>query len=289
MMTPLRQRMIEDMELRGLSPATRQRYIEAIRGLAKYYHQSPDLLTEEELRAYFVYLTKTKRIASSTLTVQLSAIKFLFDRTLRRPWPVLKLARIKDRRRLPVILSPEEVRRILSLVRRPAARMALTMMYSCGLRASEATHLQVTDIDSQRMVVIVRGGKGNKDRHVPLPHPTLEALRAYWRLKRPPRPWLFPSPGHPTVPVGTAPVRRCLVRVCRDLGLTKKVSCHTLRHSYATHLLEKGVDLRVIQGLLGHRSLRTTFVYLQLTPAILKTVHACVNDLTQGLPGMPAR
>jgi site-specific recombinase XerD len=139
------------------------------------------------------------------------------------------------------------------------------------------------------MVVIVRGGKGNRDRHVPLPRPTLEALRAYWRLKRPSRPWLFPSPVHPGDPLGAEPVRRCLVRVCRDLGLTKKVSCHTLRHSYATHLLERGMDLRVIQGLLGHRSLRTTFVYLQLTPAILKAVHACVDDLAAGLPGTQAR
>lgn len=288
-MTPLRERMIQDMELHGLLPGTRFRYVVAIRSLAKHYRKAPDQLTEEELRAYFVYLTKTRQIAASTLSVYLSAIKFLFDKTLHRPWPLLRLLRAKNRRRLPVILSGEEVRRILAQVRRPVARMALTMMYSCGLRAAEAMHLQVTDIDSQRMVVIVRGGKGDRDRHVPLPRPTLEALRAYWRLKRPPRPWLFPSLVHPGDPLGTEPVRRCLVRVCRDLGLTKKVSCHTLRHSYATHLLERGMDLRVIQGLLGHRSLRTTFIYLQLTPAILKAVHVCVDDLAAGLPGTQAR
>jgi site-specific recombinase XerD len=160
--------------------------------------------------------------------------------------------------------------------------MALTMMYSCGLRVSEATHLQVTDIDSSRMVINVRGGKGNKDRQIPLPAPTLEALRAYWRLKRP-WPWLFASPEDPTVPIHPGSIRRCLQKTLRELGQTKKVSCHTLRHSYATHLLERGVDLRVIQGLLGHRSLRATFVYLQLTPGILKSVHASVNDLMSGL------
>jgi integrase/recombinase XerD len=286
--TPLRARMIQDMEFRGLSVTTQRTYVEAIRALAGYYHKSPDQITEEELRAYFTHLTKTRRIADSTLKVQLSAIKFLFERTLHRPWPLLKLVRVKDRRRLPVILSVEEVRQLLGRVRRPLPRMALTMMYSCGLRVSEATHLEVTDIDRARMVVNIRGGKGNKDRHVPLPHPTLEALRAYWLLKRP-RPWLFASPEDPTVPIHPGSLGRCLKKTARELGMTKKVSCHTLRHSYATHLLERGVDLRVIQGLLGHRSLRATFVYLQLTPGILKSVHARVNDLMSGLGEGPAR
>jgi integrase/recombinase XerD len=288
-MTPLRQRMIEDMELRGLSATTCRTYVEAIRTLARYYRKPPDELSEEELRAYFVYLTKTRRIASSTLTVQLSAIKFLFERTLRRPWPVLNLVRSRDRRRLPVILSRQEVRRLLDQVQRPVIRTVLTVMYGCGLRVSEAARLQGPDIDRARMVVMVRGGKGDKDRHVPLPRPILKALEAYWYLKRPPRPWLFPSSTRPTDPIRPGSIRRCLRKALRELGWTKPISCHTLRHSYATHLLEKGMDLRVIQGLLGHRSLRATFVYLQLTPAILKAVHAGVNDLTAGLPSGPAR
>jgi site-specific recombinase XerD len=278
--------MIEDMELAGLSATTMRTYIEAIRGLARHTGKSPGLLTEEELRDYFVYLTKTRQIASSTLTVQLSAIKFLFEKTLRRAWPVLRLARIKERRRLPAILSALEVRQFLGQVRHPAARMALTLMYSCGLRAGEAARLEVSDIDSARMIVMVRGGKGQKDRHVPLPHPTLELLRAYWRIGRPRR-WLFPSPADPTRPITTGAIRKPVRKVRAELGMTKPVSCHTLRHSYATHLLERGVDLRVIQGLLGHRSLRSTFLYLQLTPGILKAVHACVNDLTAGLPPLP--
>jgi integrase/recombinase XerD len=287
-MTPLRERMIQDMELRGLSATTQRTYVEAIRNLAGYYHKSPEVITEEELRGYFTYLTKTQKISDSTLKVRLSAIKFLFERTLRRPWPLLKLVRVKDRRRLPVILSVQEVHQVLGQVRRPLHRMALTMMYSCGLRVSEAAHLQVTNIDSARMVINIRGGKGNKDRPIPLPAPTLKALRAYWRLTRP-RPWLFASPADPAVPIPPGSIRRCLKKTLRDLGMTKQVSCHTFRHSYATHLLERGVDLRVIQGLLGHRSLRATFVYLQLTPGILKSVHACVNDLTSGLAEGPAR
>jgi integrase/recombinase XerD len=287
-MTPLRERMIQDMELRGLSATTQRTYVDAIRNLAGYYHKSPDQITEEELRAYFTHVTKVLKISDSTLKVRLSAIKFLFERTLQRPWPLLKLVRVKDRRRLPVILSVEEVRRLLGQVRLPLHRMALTMMYSCGLRVSEATHLEVTDIDSARMVVNIRGGKGNKDRQIPLPAPTLKALRAYWLLKRP-RPRLFASPQNPAVPIHPASLGRCLKKTLRELGMTKKVSCHTLRHSYATHLLEKGVDLRVIQGLLGHRSLRATFVYLQLTPGILKSVHASVNDLMSGLGEGPAR
>jgi integrase/recombinase XerD len=283
-MTPLRQRMIQDMELRGLSATTCRTYVEAIRTLARYCRKSPDQIREQELRDYFVYLTQTRRIAASTLTVQLSAIKFLFERTLRRPWPLLELVRVKDRRRLPVILSPQEVRQVLEHVRRPTARMVLTMMYACGLRVSEARCLQGRDIDRARMVVMVRGGKGQKDRHVPLPRTTLEALEAYWYLKRPPRPWLFPSPRDPAQPISPGAIRKCLRKVRAALAMTKTISCHTLRHSYATHLLEKGVDLRVIQGLLGHRSLRATFVYLQLTPGILKAVHTCVDDLTAGLP-----
>jgi integrase/recombinase XerD len=286
--TPLRERMIQDMEFRGLSVTTQRTYVEAIRGLAGYYQKSPDRITEEDLRAYFTYLTKTRRISDNTLKVQLSAIKFLFERTLERPWPFLQLVRVKDRRRLPVILSVEEVRHLLGQVRRPLPRMALTMMYSCGLRVSEAVHLQVTDIDSSRMVINVRGGKGNQDRHVPLPQPTLEALRAYWRLTRP-QPWLFASPENPTVPIHPGSLGRCLKKTARELGMTKKVSCHTLRHSYATHLLERGVDLRVIQGLLGHRSLRATFVYLQMTPGILKSVHVSVNDLMSGLAASSPR
>lgn len=287
-MTPLRERMIQDMELYSLAASTQKQYIYAIRALAKYYHKSPDLISEQELRDYFLYLTQIRKIASSTLTIQLSAIRFLFEKTLHQPWPVLKLVRVRDRRRLPVVLSVEEIRKILGQVQNPTFRMAMMMMYLCGLRLSEALHLQVKDIDSQCMVVIVRCGKGNKDRHVPLPHPTLQALRTYWRSMPQPmrsKTWLFPALTKSAIPIRPRGLQASLSLVCRDLGMTKRVSCHTFRHSYATHLLEKGMDLRVIQGLLGHRSLRSTFIYLHLTPAILKTVQVCVNDLASELTG----
>jgi site-specific recombinase XerD len=281
--------MIQDMELHNLAASTQKQYIYAIRALARYKHKSPDLFSEQELRDYFLYLIKKRKVSSKTLIVQISAIKFLFEKTLQRPWPVLKLVRIKDRRRLPTVLATDEVRRILQEVQNPIIKMVLTMMAVCGLRISEVLHLRVTDIDSSRRVVIVRSGKGNQDRHVPLPHPTLEALRSYWLSAKPPRPktWLFPSLTKPTLPFHATTVRACLHQACLDLGLTKRVSCHTFRHSYATHLLEKGMDLRLIQGLLGHRSLKSTFLYLHLTPAILKTVHLCVNDLASELTETP--
>ena len=177
----------------------------------------------------------------------------------------------------PIVLSREEVWQVLKLVRKPVPRMCLTMMYCCGLRASEASHLQVADIDGQRMALAVRNGKGAKDRYVPLPQATLEQLRAYWRIQRP-KDWLFPSKK------GNRAIRRDVTgRALKSAAalseVTKNVSCHTLRHSYATHLLEDGVDLRVIQSLLGHTSPRTTFTYMHLTQATMSQVHAAVNQL----------
>jgi site-specific recombinase XerD len=280
-MTDLRRRMIRDMELRGLAPGTQRTYVEAIRNLAAHYRRSPEALSEEEVRAFFVYLAKERRLAASTLRVYLFAIKFLFQKTLGRTWPVLGLIRVPRPKRLPEVLSREEVRLLLARVRRPAAQMSLVMMYACGLRVSEATHLRAGDIDSGRMVVHVRGGKGQKDRQVPLPRPVLDRLRAYWVRHRP-RAWLFPA-RNPLVPLSSGSARRCLQAALRGSGIHKAVSCHTLRHSYATHLLEAGADLRVIQGLLGHRSLKTTFVYLHLTQSTLKAVHGTVDALMADL------
>ena len=280
-MTELRRRMIQDMELRGLAPGTQQTYAEAIKNLALHYRRSPDQLSEQEIREFFVYLTKTRHLAPSTLRVYLFAVKFLFQRTLNRTWPVLTLIRVPHAKTLPTVLSREEVKLLLSRVRRPAARMSLIMMYACGLRVSEANHLQAADIDSRRMVVHVRGSKGLKDRDVPLPQHVLAQLRVYWAQHRP-KSWLFPSQ-NPMLPMRSGSVRRCLQAAQRGSGITKSVSCHTLRHSYATHLLEKGVDLRVIQGLLGHRSLRTTFVYLHLTQATMKAVQGTVDGLMADL------
>ena len=280
-MTELRRRMTQDMELHGLAPATQQRYVEAVKNLAAHYHRSPDQLSEQEVREFFVHLTKTRHLGHSILHVYLCAIKFLLQKTLNRPWPVLNLIRVRKLQKLPAVLSRQEVRLLLRRVRRPAAKMSLTMMYACGLRVSEATHLQAGDIDSRRMVVHVRSGKGQKDRDVPLPRAVLEQLRAYW-LRLRPRQWLFAC-HNPLLPLAASSARRSLVAALRGSGITKHVSCHTLRHSYATHLLEEGVDLRVIQGLLGHRSLRSTFVYLHLTQATMKAVQGSVDELMADL------
>ncbi|MFQ5502882.1 MAG: tyrosine-type recombinase/integrase [Phycisphaerae bacterium] len=276
-MTELRRRLIEDMQLHGLADSTQGTYVNAIYELAKHFHRPPESLTEGDLRQYFHYLTDTRKLATSTVRTRMFAIRFLFQRTLNREWPVLKLIRSRKDKRLPVVLSREEVWQVLTLVRKPVPRMCLTMMYCCGLRASEANHLRAADIDSKRMVVAVRNGKGAKDRYVPLPQATLEQLRAYWLIQRP-QDWLFLSKrGHQVVRRDV--VGKALKSAASLSEVTKNVSCHTLRHSYATHLMEDGVDLRVIQSLLGHSSPRTTFTYMHLTQATMSQVHAAVNHL----------
>lgn len=280
-MTELKRKMIEDMRLHGLASSTQQVYIDGIRALAKHFSRSPDKITEEEIRQFFVHLTEVRKLAPATIRSYLFAIKFLYQRTLRRQWPTLNLVRVKRPKKLPTVLSPAEVWRLLDLVRRPAARMSLIMMYSCGLRVSEATRLKAEDIDSRRMVVGVRGGKGDKDRNVPLPTRTLELRREYWGQYRP-QTWLFPA-ADPTKPISPNAVRKSLQAALPEAGIRKPVACHTLRHSFATHLLEQGVNLRTIQALLGHRSCRTTFIYMHLTEATMESVHGAVNSLTAKL------
>lgn len=280
-MTELRRRMIADMRLHGLSTGTQRTYVEAVKNLAQHYNRPPDQLREADIRAFFVYLTETKRLARSTIRVYLFALKFFYRRTLRRQWPVLDLIRVRRSKKLPVVLSRQEVRKLLVHIRRPAARLSAVLMYSCGLRVSEAVRLRAEHIDSQRMVVCVRDGKGAQDRYVPLPKRTLELLRAYW-LEQRPGPWLFPSHvSSRPIPRGT--VLKCVKAAARDAGLTKNVSCHTLRHSYATHLLEEGTELRVIQGLLGHRSLRSTTRYAHLTQRTIRTVQPSIDRLMADL------
>jgi site-specific recombinase XerD len=279
-MTELRQRMIEDMRLHGLSEGTQQVYVRAVRHLAEHYKRSPDQLTENELRQFFIHLIQ-KKLARSTVRVRLFAIKFLYRTTLKRDWALLSLVRVKKPQRLPPILSPQEVWRLLQLIRRPQAQMSCMMMYACGLRVSEAIRLRASDIDSQRMVVCVRHGKGDKDRQVPLPERALTRLRAYWAVHRPAS-WLFPS-RNGRIPINRKAVGVCLKAALKESGIDKKVSCHTLRHSYATGLLEAGVNLRVIQALLGHQSLKSTMVYVHLTPAVMKEVHKTINELMADL------
>jgi integrase/recombinase XerD len=276
-MTRLRRRMIQDMRLRDLAEATQRAYVDAVRNLARHFNRSPDQLTEDEIRQFFIHLTRTQGRASSTVRVHLFAIKFLFRHTLRRPLPVLDLIRLRRDSKLPAVLSRDEARQLIAHIRRPAARISALIMYTCGLRVSEAIRLRIEDIDSRRMVVCVRNGKGRKDRYVPLPKRTLELLRAYWREHRP-EPCLFPNRS------GSGPIRREAVlwairTAAKEATLRKAVCCHTLRHCYATHLLEEGVDLRSIQGLLGHRSIRSTIPYLHLTQKAIKNVHRSIDEL----------
>jgi integrase/recombinase XerD len=190
-MTALRRRMLEDMQLRGLSARTQEAYARAVRQLAEHYHRSPDQLTEEELRQYFLYLANDKKVARTTATIALCGIRFFFEQTLRREWTTLRFVRPAPEHKVPVVLSRDEVRRVLATVRIPVYRVCLTTIYACGLRLLEGAHLQVADVDSARMVVHVHG-KGKQDRYVPLPAPILPGLREYWRTHRS-REWMFPA------------------------------------------------------------------------------------------------
>jgi site-specific recombinase XerD len=247
-MTELRKRMIECLQLRGLSERTQEAYTRAVRQLAEHYHKSPDLLTEEELRQYFLFIKNVKHYSRNTMTIALCGIKFFYEQTLHRPWAILGILRPAPEKKLPVILSLAEVRKILAQVRLARYRVCLTTIYSCGLRLQEGTNLRLADIDSGRMMIHVRHGKGAKDRYVPLPERTLQLLRQYWLTHRNPL-LLFPSPGHGEVPLATStkPLHRSSVQdafhtALQESGNNKRASVHTLRHSWATHLLEAGVN-----------------------------------------------
>ena len=280
-MTELRRRMLEDMQLRGLAKNTQQSYMDCVKALAKHYNRRPDQLSEDEIRNFFLYLIKNKRLRENTIRIYVYGIKFFFEKTLGRQWPVLNLIRAQKRKKLPVVLSMEEVRKLLSLVRIPKNRVCLTTIYSCGLRLSEATHLKVSDIDGKRMVIEIRNSKGGEDRYVPLPRKTLDLLRKYWIECRS-ESWLFPSKikdGH----ICNSAIQWCFKVILHESGITKHASVHTLRHSYATHLLESGVDIRVIQGILGHRNPKSTMIYTHLTQKIVKKVQSTVDNLMSDL------
>lgn len=287
-MTPLRERMIQDMQLRGYAPGTQGHYVTAVRRLAEHYWKSPDQLGEEELRQYFLHLINVRKVASSTLTTALCGIKFFFEQTLGREWKTLDLVRPRPEKKLPVVLNRQQVRRILGEVTVPSYRACLTTIYACGLRLREGTRLRVADVDGQRRMLHIHG-KGNKDRYVPLPEPTLNMLRAYWKTHRSQQ-WLFPATFggcHQSVNLAAAVHPSTLQRAFRlaleRSGIPKEARVHTLRHSYATHLLEVGINLRIIQANLGHSSARTTQVYTHLTREVRDTLTDPLNRLMQDL------
>jgi len=284
-MTPLRQRMLEDLQLRGLSERTQERSVRAVRQLADHYHKSPAQITEEELRTYFLYLKNVKHYSRSASTIALCGIKCFYEYTLKREWTTLTFVRPPQEHKLPVILRSEEVHTILPCVRLPRYRACLTTIYACGLRLQEGTHLQIPDMDSARMLIHVRCGKGAKDRYVPLPHQTLEGLRPYWKTPRNPV-WLFPAPGRSGVGMSTAstPMPRNSVQdafraALKASGIHKRASVHTLRHSWATHLREAGVNLRLIQHYLGHNSPSTTALSTHLTAKAEALATEAINRL----------
>jgi site-specific recombinase XerD len=263
--------MKEDMQLRGLSKKTQQVYLRAVRQLAEYCKKPPDEIDEAELRQYFLYLTNVKKASRSTWLVTLSGIRFFYKHTIRKEWPTLKLVRPAKEEKLPVVLSVGEVGRILGCVRRQAYRVCLGTIYSCGLRLGEGVRLQITDIDSDRLQLHIRQGKGAKDRYVPLPERTLEMLRQYWITHRHPI-WIFPATTRIGIPLskatkamGVTGVQRAIRAAVLESGVQKRATVHTLRHSWATHMLEAGVNLRVIQVCLGHSSIKTTTIYTHLT------------------------
>jgi site-specific recombinase XerD len=281
--------MIEDMQLRGFSPRTQEAYVRAVRQLAAHFHKPPDRISEEELRQYFLYLANIKRCARASFTIALCGIKFFFERTLRRSWTLLDLVRPPREKKLPVVLSRDEVHRVLSCVRLPVYRVCLITIYACGLRLLEGAQLRVADVDGGRKLLHVHG-KSRKDRYVPLPDKTLSLLREHWRTHRSPE-WLFPAPVRRGtqyfVPAGAGPISRSSVqsalgRAVKQSGIHKPAHVHTLRHSYATHLLEDRVQLRLIQEYLGHTSPKTTELYTHLTQEVRDTAIDPVNRLMQG-------
>jgi site-specific recombinase XerD len=278
--------MIEDIQLRGVSERTQDAYVRAVRQLAEHYGKSPDQISEEELRQYFLYLKNTKQASRSTCTIALCGIKFFYEHTLHREWPTLSFVRPPRERKLPVVLSQEEVHGILDCLRRPHYRVCLSTIYACGLRLQEGVGLQVTDIDSARMLLHVRQGKRAKDRYLPLPDRTLELLRAYWGTHRHPV-WLFPAQKGVTTaarPMCKSGVQRAFRAALRESGVQKRATVHTLRHSWATHLLEAGVNLRVIQTWLGHRSPSSTALYTHLTHKTEVLATEAINELMNDLP-----
>ena len=261
-MTMLRQRMIEDMQIRNLSPHTIDVYVRAVANFAQYFGQSPALLGPEHVRSYQLFLLHQKKSSWAIFNQTVCALRLLYGTTLKKEWSISHIPFPKQPRKLPVVLSPDEVGTFLQAIENTKHRTLFMTIYSAGLRISEVTQLLVSDIDSSRNVIRVRQGKGHKDRYVTLFPSLLEALRNYWRHCRP-RPWLFPGNSSDR-PLTRSAVERICSQTRRKLNLTKPVTPHSFRHAYATHLLEAGTDLRTIQLLLGHRSLSSTAVYLHV-------------------------
>jgi site-specific recombinase XerD len=283
-MTPLRRRMIDDMAIRNLSPATQRAYVRAVKNFSQFFRRSPDKLTFDDVRTYQLHLV-SRALQATTINQIMSALRFFYGTTLGRSEAASQIPLARKGDPLPAVLAPDEVASFLNAVPGLQNRTALTTIYATGLRVSEAVALRIGDIDSARMVIHVRQGKGRKDRFVMLSARLLGILRAYWKLTRP-KDWLFPGP-NPSRPITTRSLQRACRAAAAASGLDKKVTVHTLRHCFATHLLEQGVDIRVIQDLLGHRHINATSRYARVAINTIRRVQSPLEHLNLG-PAPPA-
>src|SRR5450432_1626837 len=273
--------MLEELQRRNFSQSTVRSYIHAVEDFARYFHRSPERLGLEHIRQYQAYLFRERKLSSGTIEGRTAALRFLFVKTLRRPYLPDHIPFPKRQRRMPTVLSQEEVARLIDSAQNLMHRTMLMMLYATGLRRAELCHLKVSDIDSERMVVHVRQGKGGRDRDVLLTPKLLEALREYWRWMKP-RTYLFPGTVNncrADVPITEKIVWKAVNQATKRAGITKHVSPHTLRHCFATHMLEAGADLRTIQVLLGHAKLEHTTVYLHLSRRHLQAIPSPLEAL----------
>jgi site-specific recombinase XerD len=285
-MSPLRRRMIEDMQIRNLAAHTQRVYVEQVVRFARHFGKSPEHLGPTEIRTYLIHLTQERRLSASSIVVTVSALRFFYTVTLKRHWAVGdEIPSSRKAKKLPVVMSQDEVARFLGAVDNLKHRMILTVCYATGLRISEAVRLKPASIDSQRMVIRVDQGKGRKDRYVMLPPKLLTMLRVYWKRTHPGE-WLFPGdrPGQPISPLTIGHICRQVRLRC---GIGKPVTPHSLRHAFAVHLLEAGTDLRTIQLLLGHRNLGTTARYLMIATSTVCATTSPLEFLDAIVPTVP--
>jgi site-specific recombinase XerD len=290
MMTDLIKRYQEDLQLKGLAPRTIEMYVRAVRQLIEHFGKSPEAISYEALRQYFLYNKNVRQWSRVASTISLCGIKYLYTLTLKRDWTDLEFIRPDKEKKLPAILSRQEVKAILDRVQFPHHRACLKVIYSLGLRIGEGTHLQISDIDSARMFVHIHRGKGNKDRYILLPKRTLEILRAFYKMHRNPV-WIFPAPGrgqYHKMPTSDHPIPISSIQIAfREAkiaaGIHKRVSVRHLRHSYATHLLESGVNLRNVQNYLGHSDPKTTMLYTQLIKQDLPEPTRIIDEVMRDL------
>ena len=286
--SPLRQRMIDDMTQRRLNPKTQEAYLRSVIKLTRILGRSPDTASADDLRQFQLHLAQNG-VSNQTINATITGLRFFFETTLDDHQALRKMRTVRSPRKLPVLLSPDEVRRLLEATTSVKYKAALATAYGAGLRASEVTHLKVTDIDSQRMVIRVEQGKGSKDRNAMLSPTLLDLLRQWWHTAQAQRRmlkggWLFPGQ-NPVTPLSTRQLRRAMDASAKLAGLEKHVSLHSLRHAFATHLLEQGIDIRLIQVLLGHKKLETTAMYSQVATRTLRDTHSPLDALSLDPPG----